>query len=109
MKSLAFLLVMCIFSAIGAAAQNSVGLSMANGYPQMLTIGYERSEGPARQRPLAQEQDLRETSSCTYARGERPLWEVMPVSTSKPLGDIAREFREERALGQKALIVWHNN
>jgi hypothetical protein len=109
MKSLLLLLSVCIFSVVGAAAQSSTaGIAMANGYPQMLTIGYDHSEH-ARQTPLAQEQDLRETSSCTYARGERPLWEVMPISTPKPLGDLARELREERVVGKKAVLVWNNN
>ena len=108
MKSLALLLAMCIFSAVGATAQSNVGISMANGYPQMLTIGYDHAEH-ARQTPLAQEQDLRETSNVTYGHGERPLWEFMTATPEQPLGDVAREFREERAIGKKAVVVWKNN
>ena len=50
---------------------------------------------------------LFESNLSTFARGEVPLWEVPGVwKAPRPLGDVAREYREEHAKARKAVIVW---
>jgi hypothetical protein len=62
----------------------------------------------AMQQPMAQEQDIRESSGFTYARGERPMWEVMPLPQVQSLGDAARELRKEHETTKKAAKVFEN-
>ena len=58
---------------------------------------------------MGREENLLTKSGFTYARGERPLWEVMSDSSySVPLGDIARELKQEHAADKKSTIVWQN-
>src|SRR5437763_15367527 len=98
MKKCLFLFWLCAFSAVGASAQLLSGYAL-NGQPQMLTIGDHPQH--ASLSGLAQEQDLLEHSTYTYAHGERPLWELMPLPPpGAPLGDIARAFRDEHALAR---------
>lgn len=61
----------------------------------------------ATEHAMASEHSLMEHSSFSYAQGERPLWEVQPLSQSHPvpLGDIARMLRKEHETCQKADIV----
>ena len=60
--------------------------------------------------PLAPSQDLSETnaSTYTYARGERPLWEVAVPTHEIPLGDSARALRKEHDVVKKSVRVWSN-
>jgi len=51
---------------------------------------------------------LLEQTTYTSAKGERPLWEVAPEWHAIPLGDIARELKQEHATAKKAEIVWEN-
>jgi len=62
----------------------------------------------ASQQPPPTEQSLFEQSINTYARGERPLWEVTPPVKVVPLGDIARMLKKEHAIAKKAEFVWEN-
>ena len=62
----------------------------------------------AYQQAMASEQVLLEQSTYTSAKGERPLWEVAPEWHATPLGDIARELKQEHATAKKAEIVWEN-
>jgi len=62
----------------------------------------------AAQQPMAQDQDLRESSNEMSAHGERPLWEAMPLPQAPPLGDIARELKKQRDEAPKALKTWEN-
>jgi hypothetical protein len=57
---------------------------------------------------MAPTQDLLGRFAYVYARGERPLWEVAPVSQAVPLGDVARMLRKEHATAKKADVVWEN-
>jgi hypothetical protein len=106
MKVLFSLVTLCVFCGTAAFAQ-SLGSSAANGQAQMLTM----AENPqhAAQTEMAQPHDLLERSGNTWARGERPLWEVMPEKTpGPPLGDVARALRKEHATAKKATQIWTN-
>ena len=105
MKSCFFVFVTCIFCAVGAVGQ-TVGGYLVGAQPQMLLMPEHPQH--ASQRELAQEQDLRERSAITYARGERPLWEVMPPPPFVPIADLARIFRNERAKAKKAIMIWND-
>jgi hypothetical protein len=74
--------------------------------PQVFTIADHPQH--AFQAPLAPDQDLREQSSITSARGERPLWEFMPPPPFVPIADIARLIRNEHAQARKAVKVLNN-
>jgi hypothetical protein len=41
----------------------------------------------------------------TYGHGEQPLWEFPDPKPTKPLGDIARDYRQQRLAVRKAGIV----
>jgi hypothetical protein len=101
MKNCFFLLAMCILASVGAAGQTIGGYSL-NGQPQMLVMPEHPQH--ASQTPLAQEQDLREQSTYTYAQGERPAWEFMPPPRFVPIADLARVLREEHARAKKAVV-----
>lgn len=90
---------------MGASAQN-IGASPANARPQMLVLGDNPEH--AYQTPMASGQDLLEHGGSVSAHGERPLWEVMPETQKRPLGDIARELKLEHESARKAVIVWTN-
>ena len=106
MKVLFSLVGLCVFCGTAAFPQ-SLGGSAANGRAQMLTM----SENPqhAAHIEMAQAHDLLERSGSTWARGELPLWEVMPEKTpGPPLGDVARALRKEHATAKKATKTWMN-
>ena len=105
MKSSFFLFLGCIFCAIGAAGQTSISYSLS-AEPQVFRMPEHTLH--ASQTELAQEQDLRERSSITYAQGERPLWEVVPPPPFVPIANLARTLRSEHARAKKALIRWNN-
>jgi len=102
MKSCFFLFAVCILGSVGAAGQ-TVGGYWLNGQPQMLVMPEHTQH--ASQTPLAQEQDLRERSTYSYAQGERPVWEFMPEAAFVPLGDLARILRDQHATAKKAVIT----
>ncbi len=104
MKNGFFLLLVCVFCAVGASGQ-TVGYTLS-AEPQALRMPEHPQH--ASQTELAQEQDLREHSAITYARGERPLWELMPAPAFVPIADVARILRYEHARAKKALIRWRN-
>jgi len=58
--------------------------------------------------PLGQEQYLSEKSTYSFGHGERPLWEVAPIKTEVPLGDVARALREEHLKARKADFIHEN-
>jgi hypothetical protein len=105
MKSSVFLFLMCIFGSVTASAQTATGF-LLNAEPQPLVMPEHPQH--ASQIGLAQEQDLRERSAITYAKGERPLWELMPLPPFVPIADAARILRYEHARAKKALIRWSN-
>ena len=42
----------------------------------------------------------------TYGHGEQPLWEFGHPNETKPLGDIARDFRQQKLAARKANFVF---
>jgi hypothetical protein len=102
MKNCFFLLAVCVLASVGAAGQTA-GSYFLNGQPQMLVMPEHPQH--ASQTPLAQEQDLRERSTYTYARGERPAWEFMPPPPFVPIAGLARTLRDEHARAKKAVVI----
>ena len=55
---------------------------------------------------MASDQSLIGGSMYTSEHGDRPLWEFGPVSAPpRPLGDVAREYRQQHIFARKAEIV----
>ncbi len=97
---LLFCFSLCATAVFGQAA------SVLSNRPQMLQV--PDNPAHASQHEMAQEQNILEHSSYTYAQGERPLWEFGPVSQPVPLGDSARALRKQHEAAKKAEIVWQN-
>jgi hypothetical protein len=104
MKIFSLLFVVCICGV--ASAQSVVGHGALNPQPQMITMPDYAEH--ASQVGLGREQSLFERAGSASARGERPLWEVVPPSVETPLGDTARELRKEHASAKKAVRIWTN-
>jgi hypothetical protein len=101
MKITLFLL--CFLAATAALGQQSLATSALNNEAQPLQM----VSHPARasQHAMATEQSLLDNSGYVYAQGERPLWEVAPVTVAIPLGDVARMLRQEHLTAKKADFV----
>jgi hypothetical protein len=78
----------------GGALSNEVQVFQMASHPQRAT-----------QMPMAQEQNLFDRSGYSFVEGERPLWEVQPLSPKVPLGDIARALRKEHETAKKADFI----
>ena len=102
----ATLFAVCILCATAAFGQAGVGCSSSRTLPLQM----ESNPLHASFQPLAQPQDLSETNATTYtyARGERPLWEVAVETHETPLGDSARALRKEHDVVKKSAKVWSN-
>ena len=94
------------FSASFAHGQSVFTATALNAQPQMIEF-YSHPQS-AMQQSLAAEHSLLEGTNFVWAQGERPLWEFAPVVNPKPLGDVARMFKEEHAKAKKAEKVWEN-
>ena len=105
LKTLLAVFAMCVLGTVSASGQ-SLGLAAANGQPSMIQMPEHPQQ--ASQTGMAQERDILEHSTILYARGERPLWEVMPETPTTPLGDLARVLRQAHANVPKAIVVWKN-
>jgi hypothetical protein len=102
MKTAVFAL--CFLCATVALGQAGAGLSS-----QVAVVAFESHDAVAAQHPMGTEKNLLETSvGNTWAHGERPLWEVAPVSHPTPLGDSARLLRQAHASAKKAEVFWNN-
>ena len=104
MKTLSILFVVCVAGVAGASAQLAGPTRSAQ--PQVFVMPEYTQH--ASQVSLAAGHDLLEHSGVTSARGEKPLWELMPEPQVTPLGDSAREIRKQHALAKKAAILWSN-
>ena len=62
----------------------------------------------ASEKSIALEQSLLSNSTYSYARGERPLWEVASVVKATPLGDTARDLTKEHLAAKKASKVFES-
>jgi len=106
MKKLLFLVVLCGFSAAGAVAQIGGAVSSAPTTSPFTVTGHMQR---ATQTALATTQNLIGHFSTISAKGETPLWELMPPSAPEtPLGDVARELRKQHEAAKKAPVVWVN-
>src|SRR5271169_5647557 len=99
------LCVLCAAAAFGQAASASMygGLTGPTG-----NVEFFSHPEHASQQGMAQEQNLLLNSQYLSANGERPLWEVAPVSHALPLGDMARMLKKEHEAVKKAKIIWEN-
>lgn len=95
--------VLCVLCATAALGQSGAGGSALSSEPVVFRISGHAKH--ASQTAMAPEQDLLQKSTYLYARGERPLWEVMPDQVAMPLGDVARLLRQEHATAKKASRV----
>jgi hypothetical protein len=91
---------LCGTAALGQSIGGSVGSASMSSTIQM-TSHQQR----AAQTPMALEQSLFDHSGYFIVEGERPLWEVQPLSPKVPLGDIARALRKEHETAKKADFV----
>jgi hypothetical protein len=100
--SLFVLFFLCATAAFGQS------VSFLNAEPQPLAFPSHPQH--ASRQPMGLEQNLLGDGAYgyTYARGERPLWDVVSESNAVPLGDVARVFKKEHATAKKADIVWTN-
>jgi len=103
-------LVLCLACATAAFGQSvaggSTGLAAVSSEPQPIQMMTHPQH--AAEKPMASEQSLLGNSTYSYARGERPLWEVAPVVKVTPLGDSARDLRKEHLAVKKASKVFEN-
>jgi hypothetical protein len=90
----------CAASALGQSAGGSVGSASMSSSIQMTSHPQH-----AAQAPMALEESLFDHSGYFIVEGERPLWEVQPLSPKVPLGDIARALRKEHDTAKKAEFV----
>jgi len=103
-------LALCFLCARVALGQASASAAGAGGISsQVSAFEFQSHEAVAAQHSMGAERNLLESSPITYAQGERPLWEVAPVSHPTPLGDSARLLRQKHASAKKAEFVWSNN
>jgi len=100
------LFVLCLFCAAGAVAQGGIQGSVLSNEVSIFHMP-SHVERASRQ-SVTQGQSLLEASGSSYARGEKPLWEVAPQTVVVPLGDTARALRKQHAEAKKATIVWNN-
>ena len=101
MKTL--LLGFCIFGA--AAAFGQVAGATSN---EPVPIRINSHEKHATQMALESEKSLLITSSPVSARGQRPLWELMPPSEEVSLGQAARLLRRQHADDKKSKVYVHD-
>lgn len=104
MKTL--VLVACILCTAAAFGQATAGTYVLSSQPQMIAVPSHPQH--AASKPMVSNENLLGQGGYTYGRGERPLWEVAPDRIEKPLGDQARELKQERLTAKKAKRVWEN-
>jgi hypothetical protein len=97
----ATLFVLCFLCAAAALGQSASGALSSE--PQVFHPPDHAQH--AAQLPMGEEHNLLESSGYAYAQGERPLWELAPVSHAVPLGDVARMMKKEHAAAKKADFV----
>jgi hypothetical protein len=94
----------CFLFATSAFAQSAIG-SLSS---QVSSYTFVSHPQRADFKEMGRQQSLFDSSGYTYARGERPLWEVAPDVQAVPLGDIARDLRKEHETAKKATATWQN-
>jgi hypothetical protein len=99
-------LALCLLFSASVAFGQTNG-SLLNSQPSM--IEFSSHESSASPHSMGAEKNLLDSPGNTWAQGERPLWEVAPVSHPTPLGDSARVLKKEHAAAKKADLIWNNN
>jgi hypothetical protein len=97
------LFIFCLLFASAAFGQSYLAPSTMS--PTLQMAAHPERAG---QQSMGEEQNLRGSAGFTYAHGERPMWEVMPLPQSQPLGDAARELRKEHESAKKAVRIFEN-
>jgi hypothetical protein len=100
------LVLFCFLCTAAAFGQSTGGAAVLNSQPVVVEVPSHPEH--ATQTPMATEQSLLGNSGNVFARGERPLWEFAPQTSSTSLGDVARTVRAEHAAAKKADVVWVN-
>ena len=88
--------VLCASAAFGQVATASLSAQ-----PQI--YAFDSHPAHAARTPMAQEQSLNGGEAYVIAHGERPLWELATPVCETPLGDSARQFREQHLAAKKAV------
>ena len=97
------LFALCFLCATAAFGQSAAGGGALSNEVQVFQMASHPQR--ATQMPMAQEQNLFDRSGYFFVEGERPLWEVQPLSPKVPLGDIARTLRKEHETAKKADFI----
>ena len=103
MKTLALTVLLLLTSVCFAQSIAGQGGSIQAPYTNQVVMP-SHPEHAART-PMATEQSLLESNTATSAHCERPLWECYDLKTERPLGDIAREYRDAWMHPVKKAIV----
>jgi hypothetical protein len=93
-----------LFILCAAASFGQVGVAVLSNQPQII----ESASHPLHAEPhaLATETPIVGGGDYTYARGERPLSDFNSTEPDpKPLGDVARAYRKERAARKAARVI----
>lgn len=97
------LLGFCIFGATAAFGQATGAISN-----EPVPIRINSHEKHATQMALENEKSLLISSGPVSARGQRPLWELMPPSEEVSLGQAARLLRKQHADDKKSKVYVHD-
>lgn len=101
------IVIVLLFASLGQA-QSIGGVGSSIQAPYTNSVQMPDHAAHASQHTLATEQDLLGNGNVTSAHGERPLWEFGSDKVERPLGDVAREYRNGHP-AEKARIVWNGN
>jgi len=88
-------------------AKGQVGIGSAQQAPTQPTYTVPDHPQHADQGTPRPEVSLLGNNAVTYAQGERPLWEFGSDKVEPSLGDVARAYRKEHAVAEKAVRVWN--
>lgn len=101
------LLLVVLVLMVGSVAWGQVGGSVAQAPVNGPSYTPQSNAQHASQHDMATEQSLYGTNNVTTAHGERPLWEFGSDRVERPLGDVAREYRQQWLYGtEKSRIRW---
>lgn len=103
-----FVVLIVVFLFVSALlSQGQVGGSVAQAPINGPSYTPQSNPQHASQHDMATEQSLYGTNNVTTAHGERPLWEFGSDRVERPLGDVAREYRQQWLYGtEKSRIRW---
>ena len=83
--------------------------ALGQSYPSMSPLEFGDHPYHASAQSMAQPTDILGGTSVVIGHGEVPLADIpMPEIRETPLGDVARQARQERLFAKKAQKVWEN-